>query len=71
MKTSATRYKHVQTELSEDEYERFRELGREHGLSFKETEHEALVESNRTTTWPSPVSQDSTVSRLRRRSGAG
>jgi hypothetical protein len=36
--------KHVQTELREDEYERFRELAREHGLSLKEAGHEALIE---------------------------
>ncbi len=36
--------KHVQTELSEDEYERFREFASEHGLSLKEAGHEALVE---------------------------
>lgn len=36
--------KHVQTELREDEYERFRELAREHGLSIKEAGHEALIE---------------------------
>lgn len=36
--------KHVQTELSEDEYERFREFAREQGLSLKEAGHEALVE---------------------------
>jgi hypothetical protein len=36
--------KHVQTELTEDEYERFREFAREHGLSLKEAGHEALVE---------------------------
>jgi transcriptional accessory protein Tex/SPT6 len=36
--------KHVQTELSEDEYEQFREFAREHGLSIKEAGHEALVE---------------------------
>lgn len=36
--------KHVQTELSEDEYERFREFAREHGLSLKEAGHEALLE---------------------------
>ncbi|WP_254535943.1 hypothetical protein [Halomarina litorea] len=36
--------KHVQTELSEDEYERFREFAREHGLSLKKAGHEALVE---------------------------
>ena len=36
--------KHVQTELNEDEYERFREFVREHGLSLKEAGHEALVE---------------------------
>lgn len=36
--------KHVQTELSADEYERFREFAREHGLSLKEAGHEALIE---------------------------
>jgi hypothetical protein len=36
--------KHVQTELSEEEYERFREFAREHGLSLKEAGHEALIE---------------------------
>jgi len=36
--------KHVQTELSEEEYERFREFAREYGLSLKEAGHEALVE---------------------------
>jgi len=36
--------KHVQTELDADEYERFREFAREHGLSIKEAGHEALVE---------------------------
>lgn len=36
--------KHVQTELSEDEYERFRKFAREHGLSLKEAGHEALIE---------------------------
>lgn len=36
--------KHVQTELDEEEYERFREFAREHGLSLKEAGHEALIE---------------------------
>ena len=36
--------KHVQTELNEDEYERFREFASEHGLSLKEAGHEALIE---------------------------
>ena len=36
--------KHVQTELNEDEYERFCEFAREHGLSLKEAGHEALIE---------------------------
>lgn len=36
--------KHVQTELSEAEYERFREFAKEHGLSLKEAGHEALIE---------------------------
>lgn len=36
--------KHVQTELNEDEYERFREFAREHGLSLKQAGHEALIQ---------------------------
>jgi len=36
--------KHVQTELNEDDYERFREFAQEHGLSLKEAGHEALIE---------------------------
>lgn len=36
--------KHVQTELSEAEYERFREFAREQGLSLKDASHEALIE---------------------------
>ncbi|WP_435130045.1 hypothetical protein [Halobaculum sp. D14] len=36
--------KHVQTELNEDEYERFREFASEHGLSLKEAGHKALIE---------------------------
>ncbi|WP_157972459.1 hypothetical protein [Saliphagus sp. LR7] len=36
--------KHVQTELSEDEYKQFREFAKEHGLSLKEAGHEALIE---------------------------
>jgi hypothetical protein len=36
--------KHVQTELSEEEYERFRAFAREQGLSLKEAGHEALLE---------------------------
>jgi hypothetical protein len=36
--------KHVQTELSEGEYERFQQFAREHGLSLKEAGHEALIE---------------------------
>ena len=36
--------KHVQTELSEDEYEQFREFAHEHGLSLKEASHEAVLE---------------------------
>ena len=35
---------HVQTELTEAEYERFRECARERGLSLKEASHEALIE---------------------------
>jgi hypothetical protein len=36
--------KHVQTELNEEEYERFREFAEEHGLSLKEASHKALIE---------------------------
>lgn len=36
--------KHVQTELSEDEYERFREFAREQDLSLKAAGREALRE---------------------------
>jgi len=36
--------KHVQTELDEEEYERFREFAEEHGLSLKEASHDALIE---------------------------
>lgn len=35
---------HVQTELSEDEYERFRKFAREQGLTLKEAGHEAVIE---------------------------
>lgn len=36
--------RHVQTELDEEAYERFREFASEHGLSLKEAGHEALIE---------------------------
>lgn len=36
-------FKHVQTELTEDEYERFRQFASEQGLSLKEAGREALV----------------------------
>jgi hypothetical protein len=42
--TSSNDTKHVQTELTEDEYERFREFASEYGLSLKEAGHEALIE---------------------------
>lgn len=35
--------KHVQTELAEDEYERFQAFAEERGLTVKEAGHEALV----------------------------
>jgi hypothetical protein len=35
---------HVQTELNEEEYERFRQFAREQGLTLKEAGHEALIE---------------------------
>lgn len=36
--------KYVQTELNEEEYERFRKFAQEHGLSIKEAGHKALIE---------------------------
>ena len=36
--------KYVQTELNEEEYERFRKFAEEHGLSLKEAGHEAVLE---------------------------
>lgn len=36
--------KHVQTELSDEEYEQFRSFARERGLSLKEAGREAMVE---------------------------
>lgn len=36
--------RHVQTVLSEEEYERFRAFAEEQGLSLKDAGHEALVE---------------------------
>jgi hypothetical protein len=36
--------KHVQTELSAEEYERFRRFAQEHGLSLKEAGHEAVLQ---------------------------
>jgi hypothetical protein len=44
IRMSSNDTKHVQTELSGDEYERFRELAREQNLSLKEAGHEALIE---------------------------
>jgi len=36
--------KHVQTELNEEDYKRFRKFAEEHGLSLKEAGHEAVLE---------------------------
>lgn len=36
-------FKHVQTKLTEEEYERFRQFAREQGLSLKEAGHEAVI----------------------------
>jgi hypothetical protein len=44
VRMSSNDTKHVQTELNEEEYERFREFAEEHGLSLKEASHEALIE---------------------------
>ena len=52
---------HVQTELTEDEYERFREFAREHGLSLKEAGHEALVEWNERQQHADPTDRAFTV----------
>jgi hypothetical protein len=41
---SSNETKHVQTELSEDEYEQFRRFAEEQGLSLKEAGHEAVTE---------------------------
>lgn len=41
---SSEKTKHVQTELSQDEYEQLQELARERELSLKEVGHEALVD---------------------------
>ena len=40
---SKNEFKHVQTELTEDEYERFRQFASEQGLSLKDAGREALV----------------------------
>lgn len=40
----STDSKHVQTELSEEEYRQLREFARERGLSLKEATREALVD---------------------------
>lgn len=40
---SETESKHVQTELTEDEYETFQEIATERGMTVKEAGHEALV----------------------------
>lgn len=41
---SSNNTKYVQTELNEEEYERFREFAQERGLSLKEAGHKALIE---------------------------
>lgn len=58
---SSNETKHVQTELSEDEYERFREFAREHGLSLQEAGHEALVEWIERQQRPDPTDRAFTV----------
>lgn len=40
---SKNEFKHVQTELTEDEYERLRKFASEQGMSLKEAGREALV----------------------------
>jgi hypothetical protein len=40
---NGTNIKHVQTELTEDEYETFREMTNELDMTIKEAGHEALV----------------------------
>lgn len=53
--------KHVQTELSEEEYDRFRAFAREHGLSLKEAGHEALIEWIERQQQPDPQDRAFTV----------
>jgi len=41
---SRSEFKHVQTRLSEDEYEAFREFAEERGMTVTEAGHEALLD---------------------------
>jgi len=64
--------RHVQTELSEAEYDRFREFADEHGLSLKEAGHEAVVEWIERQQRPNPDDPAFTVlDELDERSGDG
>ena len=53
--------KHVQTELTPDEYDRFREFVREGDLSVKEAVHEALLEWDERQERPDPSDPAFTV----------
>ena len=53
--------KHVQIELREDEYERFRDFARERGLSLKEAGHEALIEWVERPQRPDPTDRAFTI----------
>ncbi|UPM41693.1 hypothetical protein [Halocatena salina] len=58
---SQTDRKHVQTELSEDEYESFREIAAERGMTVKEASHEALVRWVEQQRSPNPMDRAFTV----------
>lgn len=58
---SQTDRKHVQTELTETEYESFREMATERGMTVKEAGHEALVRWAEQQRRPDPTDRAFTV----------
>lgn len=58
---SQTDRKHVQTELTEDEYESFQEIATERGMTVKEAGHEALVRWVERQQHPDPADRAFTV----------
>ncbi len=58
---SHTDRKHVQTELTEDEYESFQEIAAERGMTVKEAGHEALVRWVERQRCPDPTDRAFTV----------